>query len=247
MVDAQAPLVAQTKSVIGLMEATEFDPKECLSRAQGLIREFKLNLPKKIYAADLSVKSKIPFKAVPLREVLLYRLTELAEVACMLYEENRIVSAFIMTRCVMETVAMLYWLYKRIEQVVQSNDLGDMDTFLMRAMFGWRDDSMPAQAFNILKAIDQMDKQFPSYRALYDSLSEFTHPNWSGVHGAYARIDKENFAEDLGPEFTEPPLVIGLLPLATSLEAFKFYYNKLSDMFPAFIKICDADIDKKNI
>lgn len=55
------------------------DPKEYLSHSKRLVNEFKLNLPKKVYAADLSVKSKIPFKAVPLREVLLYRVTELAE------------------------------------------------------------------------------------------------------------------------------------------------------------------------
>ena len=218
--------------------------EEYLSHSKRLVKEFKLKLPKKVYAADLSVKSKIPFKAVPLREVLLYRVTELAEVACMLYEQNTIVSAFIMTRCVMETVAMLYWLYSRIDQVVQSNDLGDLDAFLMRAMFGWRDGSMPAKAFNVLTAIDQMDKEFPSYRALYDSLSEFIHPNWSGVHGAYAKTDKENFSEDLGPEVTELPLPIGLIPLRASLEAFKFYYDKLSAMFPSFIKICDADIDR---
>lgn len=135
---------------------------------------------------------------------------------------------------------MLYWLYRRIEQVVQSNDLGDIDAFLMRAMFGWRDVAMPAQAFNVLTAIDQMGKEFPSYRDLYDSLSEFIHPNWSGVHGAYAKTDKENFSENLGPEFTELPLPIGLIPLRASLEAFKFYYDKLSAMFPPFIKICDA-------
>jgi len=229
------------------MQSEEFNPDVSLSRAKEVTEEFRQNLPKKIYAASLSVKSKIPFKAVPLREALVHRLTELAEVACALYDQKKTVSAFIITRSVMETAAMLYWLHKKIQAVVASNELGDIDIFLMRTMFGWRDDTMPAQAFNILKPIDELDKQFPGYRGLYEALSEFTHPNWSGVHGAYAKTDQKNFMENLGSEFTQLPLAIGLQPLVASLEIFKFYYNQLSEMFPEFIRICDADIDKKNI
>lgn len=228
------------------MENIEFNPEESLARAKELLAEFTLMLPKQVYAADLSIKSKIPFKAVPLRETLLYRVTELGEAACILYEHKKIVSAFIMTRSVMETLAMLYWLYTKIDGVVRSNELGDIDSFLMRAGFGWRDESMPAQAFNILKAIDEMDKQFPKYRALYESLSEFAHPNWSSVHGAYAKTDKQHYVENLGPEFSELPLALGLMSLPTSLEGFKFYYNQLSDLFPSFIAICDADTDNQN-
>ena len=229
------------------MASEEFNPEESLWHAKKITAEFRQNLPKRIYAASLSVKSKIPFKAVPLREVLFYRITELAEVACALYEEKKIVSAFIITRAVMETAAVLYWLHTQIQAVVESKELGDVDTFLMRALFGWRDATMPAQAFNILKAIDEVEKQFTGYRGLYDALSEFTHPNWSGVHGAYAKTDRENFLENLGPEFTELPLVIGLKPLPASLEVFKFYYDQLSEIFPEFIKICDADVDKNNL
>ena len=226
------------------MTRLDKDLAESLSHAKELTEEFKLNLPKKIEAASLSLKSKLPFKAVSLREVLIHRLTELSEVACDLYERKKIVSAFIITRSVMETAAMLYWLYSKVKKAVDSQDIGDINDFLNRALLGWRDTKMPAQAYNILTAVDEIDKIFNGYRSLYDSLSEFAHPNWSGVHGAYAKINTKEYSVDLGSEVTELPVAIGLPPLEGSLEVFKHYYNELSTLFPSFIQVCDDEINK---
>jgi hypothetical protein len=226
------------------MSATDFDQEECLAQAKELVNEFKLILPKQVDAASLSLKSKLPFKAVPLREVLLYRITELADSACILYEQEKVVSAFVMTRSLMETVAMLYWLYGKINRVVSSNELGEIDNFLMRATFGGREIPEPMTAFNVLDAIDEMTKQFSGYRKLYDRLSEIAHPNWLGVHGAYAQTDTKKHIEYLGSECSHLTLVTGVVPLLASLKASKFYYDKLTELFPLFIKVCDADVDR---
>jgi len=147
----------------------------------------------------------------------------------------------------METTAMLYWLCKKIDEVVTSNELGEIDTFLMRAMFGGREVPEPMKAFSVLDAIDEMTKQFASYRQLYERLSEVAHPNWRGVHGAYAQTDVRKHIERLGPEFSQLHAITGLVPLLASLEASKFYYDRLSGLLPSFIEICEADIGSQNV
>ncbi len=221
--------------------------KEGLTTVKDLIEELKSILPKRIYAASLSLKSKIPFKAVSLREALLHRLVDLSCVAYDLYMRDKSIPAFIMTRAVMETQALLFSLHKKIKKVVAAEQLGDVDAFLMDALLGWRDGSMPAKAPNILKAVDEVDRTFTGYRKLYENISEFVHPNWSGCHGAYAKINKKNYTVDLGSEFSEVPTIIGLSALKASLAAFKYYYNDLAELLPAFIEICDADIEEKTI
>ena len=115
----------------------------------------------------------------------------------------------------------------------------------MKALFGAKDGRGPAEAVNILTAINHVNKEVENFKNIYDSLSEFAHPNWSGVSGSYSKIDKENIWLDLGIEVREVPLIIGLLPLVGTLEFFKIYYNKMVDVLPDFIKICEDDIMKK--
>jgi hypothetical protein len=119
-----------------------------------------------------------------------------------------------------------------------------MNDFLNRALLGWRDKKMPAQSYNILTAIDEVSETFKAFRPLYDDLSEFAHPNWSGVHGAYARINTKDISIDLGSEFTELPVPVGLGALVGSLNAFRYYHNKLAKLVDPFGKICDAEITK---
>jgi hypothetical protein len=209
-----------------------------------LTAELQRSLPKRIDAAVLGLPSKIPFKAISLREGLIHRASDLSGLACELYERRRIVPAIIMVRAVMETVAMLYFLYWRIDQVLTSQELGDIDQFLMRGIFGWRDDTMPMQPLNVLTAIDRVDKQFEGYRGLYDELSEFAHPNWSGASGAYANLIQNKYAVELGTECSTLDLRTGLPAFRASLECFRYYYNLLSDIMPSFVEFCHAEAVK---
>ena len=223
----------------------EYDYKKYLELAKNLISEFKSNLPERVDPASLSMKSKLPFKAISLREVLFYRITELGEVAIELFERKKVVSAFIMTRSVMETAGMLCLLCKKIEKVVDDRNVGGIDDFLMKALFGAKDGKGPTEALNILTAINHTNNKVDNFRDVYDSLSEFAHPNWSGVSGAYSKIDKENIWVDLGAEVKEIPLCIGLSPLVGTLEFFTVVYNNMADYLPNFVEICDEDIERK--
>jgi hypothetical protein len=229
-----------------MMDANDRSFDKLLSDARRLTAEITGNLPKAIHATDLGVPSKIPFKAVSLREALIHRLADLSDIACKLYEQNRIVPAIIMVRAVMETLAMLYLLYVKVDRVVTSRELGEIDDFLMRGIFGWRNETLAAQPLNILKAVDELDRKFKGYRRLYDDLSEFVHPNWSGTSGAYGNLIKDKYKVELGAECSTLPPETGLPNLLASLVCFKYYYNALSKILPSFVDVCHADAQQRS-
>ncbi len=227
----------------------DYEPEEDLKKCREIVSRFETSLPTRVDPASLSTSAKIPFKAVVLRETLLHRVTELAATATELYErKNRVISAFLITRAVHETTALLYWLYLRMNRVVDEKLIGDFDEFIMKLLFGWKkeeDDNLPV-AFNILTAIEKLDKLLDGkFRRNYDFLSEFCHPNYSGVHGAYAKIDRDNIWADIGPEHTNVSLLPGLHILVVVLEIFEHYYNKTGDLLKPFIKLCEDDLAKK--
>ena len=141
------------------MTKENYDPKKDIEICKEVISLFKDNLPNRVDPASLTWESKIPWKAMALREALLYRVTELSESAIFLYEKgNKIISAFIVTRAVHETTALFYSFYDRLEEVTNSRILGDFDEFIMRLLFGWKGDLDFPNAFNILTAIDKLNK-----------------------------------------------------------------------------------------
>ena len=74
----------------------------------------------------------------------------------------------------------------------------------------------------------------------YDELSEFLHPNWAGVMGAFGKIDKEDFRLEVGKENRTLKPIIGLSPFVAALHACEIFYNEavksilvMSDYFSA--------------
>jgi hypothetical protein len=231
-----------------IKKMSDYNPTKDIKSGKDLLVEFKEFLPSRIEAASISTIAKIPFKTFILREALLHRVTELGETAIELYEKkNRLVSAFIITRCVHETVALFYWFYDRLSDVVEKGELSDFDDFIMKVLFGWKinDDEFPT-AYNILTAVNKLNKKIDTFRGHYDRLSEFCYPNYSGVHGAYGRTNHETISVELGHEVSKVSPVIGLPPLVASLNIFKHFYNESAELLPRFIEICEEDIEKKS-
>jgi len=218
----------------------EYNLSEDIAALKALISQFKSNLPNRVDPASLTWKSKIPWKAVNLREALLYRITELGESAIDLYEkQNRIISAYIITRAVHETTALFYSFYLRLKMVTDDHSLKDFDEFLMKLLFGWKNDKDFPPAINILNAVDKLDKLIDGFRYNYDRLSEVCHPNYSGVFGAYAVTNRETGWVDFGSEIKNLSPMIGLHPLVSSLEMFKHFYNESAELVPTLIEICE--------
>lgn len=214
--------------MIKIADVNNWDNEKKLKLARDFALNIPADLPKKIEARAFTLKSKIPFKATCLREVLLHRIAELASVAVELYEKDKLVPAFIITRAVVETASMIFWLNEKISDFFLSKDVKLLDGFLMKAMLGSRDGTTELESYNILTAVDRVNKRFSGFRRMYDRMCEFTHPNWSGSLGSYGKIDKKHQL-NLGANLRRPPIEFGLDPLIWGLGIFEYYYNDLAD------------------
>ncbi|MCD6392519.1 MAG: hypothetical protein J7M40_03330 [Planctomycetes bacterium] len=154
-----------------------------------------------------------------------------------LYRQDRQVTALVITRAAFETAALMYYVYRHIEKVVETRELGDIDNTLMKVLFGDKLPDSDIESINLLTAIDKLDKITPYVRDLYDSLCEFTHPNWSGAMGAYAKTGKDFYDLKFAQKDNNVPAEIGLFALIAALGTFEHSARELSDILPAFTKI----------
>ena len=184
--------------------------------------------------AMLTLESKLPFKALVLREVLAHRFADLGRSAAELLSHGRVVSSATLTRAAMETLARVAELSDRTQQFLLSKDVEQLDEYLMASLFGSRNDPNLPQARNILGSIDRMEKKIAGYRTSYDNLCEFAHPNWSCAMGVFAETDRENFTISFESADRREMAVrpVGLALNAT-LGAFLHFYNHSADLIHA--------------
>ena len=142
-----------------------------------------------------------------LRESIFKRMCELAKGAQDECLKDRKVSAILLARGLMETEAFFSYFLNKIKLRVENNKSNELNEFLTIALLGARspmavEEFKRPKAINVLTCIDFVDKSIPQYRAQYDFLSEFSHPNSAGLNLMYCKIDKEN-AEAIFNDTTE--------------------------------------------
>lgn len=224
--DQQAPKV----TLMTAPDLSTMSDEERFTLARTLTEDMRRSLPAELYAGNFTLHSKLPYKAGSFREILLHRQSDLASVAIELYETKRLVPAFIMTRAVLETTALLYGLHVKMNEFLEKKDEAKFDEFLMKGMFGSRDGTTSRKSFQILDAIDRMDKEFEGLRSMYDTLCEYTHPNYSGAMGSYSMLERGKHLLHLGREHHEPPLAFGLAPFIGGMTIFTYHYNVLAEL-----------------
>jgi hypothetical protein len=203
-----------------------------LDLAKKFAANLRDSLPKELHAASFTLNSKFPFKATSFREFLIHRMSDIADVTVDLYENNRIVPAFIMTRSLIETTALLSQLHRKSCEFLETADEEAYDEFLMKGI-GSKDKSTEIDSQNILTAMNRLDSEFEGLRKMYDTLCEFTHPNWSGSMGSYSKLHAGKYTLHLGKEHANPPLAFGLVPLIAGFVIFQDHYNELSTVLKA--------------
>lgn len=216
---------------------TNLHHSSSLAQARTLVQELKSWLLSKVTADSLCSSSRIPFKAMSLREPLLYRMVELGDASCRLYEEKKMASAFTLTRSALETASMLYWLHMKMKQTIELKEVpSDLESMLKRALLGRKDkDVLP---INVQTFINHVDNEFGVVKAMYDDLSEYAHPNWFGVMSLYGRPSPDRQSLLLGWQEHGAREGEGVPLLCAALELFKFYHQATSDALPSFIAIC---------
>ena len=163
---------------------------EILAEARQLAESIASSLPKSVDAASLTLKSKVPFKVLSLRELLIHRVSALASPAVTLFEQGKHVPAVVLTRAVLETVTIVFALHRQLQAFLKTKDVLALDDFLMNCLMASRWENATHQARSILTFVDHVDKKIPGFRQTYDSLSEYAHPNWCGVSGAFGETDR---------------------------------------------------------
>jgi len=166
-------------------------------------------------------------------------MTEISEAACHLYEKNKLISAFTLTRSALETAALLFWLDKKVGEIIKQDKVGSVDEFLMKALFGSRNKGARKDAFNVLTAIKHFNKRFKRIQGCYDNLSDYAHPNFEGTLSMYAQHDQLNKYTNLSISSDPSRRSEGLPLLCAALKSFEYYYESISRFIPRFVQVCE--------
>ena len=205
-----------------------------ISEVHEIAAHLSENLPSGFEIAMLTLDSKIPFKLLSYREALFYRFTETFVSASECIIASRPVSTALLTRSSMETLARMKELQARIENFFANCDSDLLDEFIMKRLFGSRNIPDSPDAANILGAVDGMSDLIPTFRSVYDSLSEYCHPNYSGTFGTFAKIDRENFRVDFdNQQKKESPFKVLLPSLIASAGLMEQIYNRVGEQMHA--------------
>ncbi len=204
-----------------------------------MLGSLKRRRSKRIHQFSLSKRSKLPFRVVTIREALLYRIAEISEAACHLYENNKLCSAFTLTRSALETAALLFLLDKKVGEIIKQDNVGNIDEFLMKALFGSRNKGARKTALNVLTAIDHFNKKCKGTRDYYDNLSNYAHPNFDGTFSMFASHDQQNKYTNFSIFPNKSRRSEGLPLLCIALKSFQYYYESISRLIPRFVQICE--------
>lgn len=192
--------------------------------ARQVASSFRASLPSEVAARSLTLKSNTPFKALVLREALIHRVSSIADGAISEFDAGRWVAATILVRAVVETTALLFSLNRRVSRAIREKNDDDLTEFLRRTMVGSRTEPDLPEAINVLNFIDAVEKEFPGFRRQYEELSEYAHPNWCGVLGAFSKLDRENFTVAF-KAFQPIPAQTNIAGLMSALVVAEYVYN----------------------
>ena len=154
--------------------------------------------------------------------------------------------------------AALWFLCAKVEAVVDSKAVGDVDDYLMKLSMGtatgWPEDCSPGavtmpRPVKVGKLLEQTEKDIEGFSHQYGVLSEYTHPNWAGTVLLYSNTNKQTAITDFGQYVrnAESAKAIGAGNLSVALKMFRSRYNRISDQLPAFIRICETNLTNSQI
>ena len=215
----------------------------------------EFNLPRQLDGYALSQKSKMPWKVLLYREALIWRIVELGRSALQNFLDDRLVSGVVLTRAVVETSAALWYLSTKVDAVVDSKMVGGVDEYLMKLAMGtatgWPETDSSADSPTMPRPIKigaflkQVEKDIEGFSHQYGVLSEYAHPNWAGTVLLYSSTNRQKAITDFGQNMrkAENAKAVGVVNLSVALKMFQTKYNRISDLIPAFITVCETRSD----
>jgi hypothetical protein len=183
---------------------------------------------------------------------LIWRMVELSSSAFESLANGLLVSGIVLTRAAVEVSAALWYLCAKVEAVVDSKAVGDVDDYLMKLAMGtataWPETDSSADGLTMPRPVKisaflkQAEKDIEGFSHQYGVLSEYTHPNWAGTVLLYSNTNKETAKTDFGENIrkADNAKAIGVVNLSVALKMFHERYNRISDLLPAFIGVCEG-------
>jgi hypothetical protein len=222
-----------------------------MDEIRGRLDLLESNLPDRVDGWALSPNSKIPFKVLLYREALIWRMVELGRSAFQSFERDNLVSAIVLARAAVETSAALWFLCAKVTAAVESNALGDIDEYLMKMVVGTATSASETEAetadrtlprpVKVNAFLKQAEKDIEGYSHQYGILSEYAHPNWAGTVLLYAKHDPATAVTAFGQNIRkgDSSKIIGVGNLRVALAMFERSYNRIADLIPNFIELCE--------
>ncbi len=207
-----------------------------LAEARRLADLLKQHLPTEISVAAMGVREKTPYNFLSVRESLAWRTEELGRCACDLLDRDDIAAGALLTRAVTESAAFIFRLRELLETRA-TRDAEYLQSTALRMITGWKNDPEFPEAINVITLIQHMEKKIPGAQKSYDALSEFAHPNWSGVAGLFAEIDHAAYLTRFGRDWEKRKHARQLATnlLVASLDIFCDSYNRIAEELPKYL------------
>lgn len=203
---------------------------QALEAAREMAAVLAKSLPTKVEAATLTLNSKLPFKVLSLRELLIHRVSALSTAAVSLFETNNHLAGIILTRSVIETVAIAYAVEQNLNKFLRTKDMHAFDKYLMKLLIANGAPDAPHPAMDITGLVNSHNKKMSGVKEAYNALSEYVHPNWSGLLGTFGKIDAATHTLNLGMSEKSAAWGIGVNALTGAMFEFHRVYTALAPL-----------------
>ncbi|MGQ1911225.1 hypothetical protein ACT3CE_15745 [Marinifilum sp. RC60d5] len=211
-----------------------------------ILEDLKNNSLDKIDHFALSSIDKLPLKVQLFIEVISKRMIDFSESVIILLEGNHIIPAIPLIRAIIENLAITNKVFVSFDKSISNNQLTNgFDEDITKIILGTRY-CEEYKSTNILNYIDKLDKEINGIRKYYDSLCEYTHPNWNGVEGAYLISDNNSNVTEItkviNKEHDLTNYFIGCFLLGVTYFSAKTLYMR--EHLHSFVSLCEHDLNR---
>ena len=214
-----------------------------LETAKGVVRDLTASLPASIDPAMLTLRSKLPFTALSIREVLFHRVANLSAAAVTLYEVHDYLGGVILTRSIFETVAIAFAVERALDRFARIRNKDALHRYLMQVLLARGAPDAKYKPMDVTGLVNSLDKKALGFRSTYNAFSECVHPNWSGTFGTFARIDEETKMVHLGVSERSATWGAGIHALTGCLVEFLRIYAALPPLITSMNDYFEAEAD----
>ena len=201
-----------------------------------ILKELKENPPKEVNVQSMGGYNNIVAKYMIARAGLLHRAFELAVSANNCLQNKEIVSSILLIRALFETSSVFGFIHYKIDNFIKTKNIKDFDTDITNILYGTRNGTTANKSINILTIIDKINKEIPEYRSLYDRLSEYAHPNFTGTSLLYGS-PQHNMVKFETTESNNHIIDQSINDLYLSINALKTFIIMNTDIIEKFVDI----------